>query len=63
MTDEVMGVEERTGAKRAILRQCAFGGISQKPICFSGTLVGLDELGGTWCPALSECHQHGKSIG
>lgn len=59
----MIGVEKRTGAVRAHLHQCAFGGISQKPTCFSGTLHGLIELNHITCPGLSDDHQHGVSIG
>ncbi len=62
-TEEMMGVEERTGSVRAILHQCAFGGISQKPTCFGGTLDGLSELNEVFCPGVSGSHTHGKSIG
>ena len=63
ITDEMIGVEDRTGATRARLHQCAFGGISVKPTCFSGTLHGLAELDQVHCPGLSEQHWHGPSVG
>ena len=63
ITDEMTGVEERTGATRAVLHQCAFGGISVKPTCFSGTLHGLGELDQVHCPGLSDTHWHGPSVG
>ena len=63
ITDEMMGVEERTGATRAVLHQCAFGGISVKPTCFAGTIHGLAELNGVKCPGVNSQHWHGPSVG
>ena len=63
ITDEMIGVEQRTGATRALLHQCAFGGISVKPTCFSGSIHGLDELNGIECPGVSNHHFHGPSVG
>ena len=62
-TDEMQGVEFRTGAVRAVLHQCPYGGLVPKLTCLSGTLCGLDELDGVRCPGVSATHQHGKSIG
>lgn len=62
-TPEMIGLEERTNAVRAILHQCPFGGPVPKLTCFAGTLDGLSELDGIRCPGLSDTHQHGHSIG
>ena len=62
-TEEMQGVEFRTGAVRAVLHQCPFGGLVPKLTCLSGTLCGLASLDGIRCPGVSETHQHGKSIG
>lgn len=62
-TDEMQGVEFRTGAVRAVLHQCPYGGLVPKLTCLSGTLYGLDKLDGVRCPGVSATHQHGKSIG
>lgn len=52
ITDEMIALEERTGAVRAIFHQCPFGGP-----------VGLQELNNVWCPGVSAEHRHGPSIG
>ena len=62
-TEEMKNMEERTGAIRAILHQCPFGGIAPKLTCLSGTVDGLVELDGIRCPGLSQTHSHGVSIG
>lgn len=62
-TTEMLGLERRTDAVRALLHQCAFGGIAPKLTCFSGTLKGLSELDGIRCPGVSSDHKHGHSIG
>ena len=63
ITNEMLGIEERTGAKRILLHQCAFGGIAVKPTCFAGTVHGLAELDQVHCPGLWEHHWHGPSVG
>ena len=40
-TDELMGMEQRTGAIRLLLHQCMFGGRARKDTILSGTLDGL----------------------
>lgn len=60
---EVLALERRANADRAILHQCAFGGIAPKLTCLSGNVVGLSDLDGIRCPGISPHHQHGISIG
>ena len=62
-TTEMLGLERRTESVRALLHQCAFGGISPKLTCVSGTLRGLDRLDGIRCPGVTAEHVHGHSIG
>ena len=54
------GLESRTGACRAELDQCRFGGRAKKATCFSGTLDKLNTLHGTRCQG---GHQHGPVEG
>eukprot|EP00438_Fugacium_kawagutii_P028962 Skav210523 [mRNA] locus=scaffold3045:172599:178253:+ [translate_table: standard] len=60
---EMINMETRTHAKRSLFHQCPFGGEAPKITCFSGTLVGIEDLDGIRCPGLSAQHVHGKSIG
>ncbi len=63
VTDEMLGLERRTSATRAVLHQCPFGGLTPKLTCLSGTLDGLEELDGIRCPGISKDHVHAKSSG
>ena len=63
VTDEMLGLERRTAARRAVLHQCPFGGLTPKLTCLSGTLDGLSELDGIRCPGVSRDHVHAKSSG
>eukprot|EP00435_Cladocopium_sp_Y103_P042260 s2492_g11.t1 len=60
---EVLGLEARSGAKRALIHQCPFGGIAPKLTCLSGNVRGLMDIDGVRCPGVSDTHQHGMSIG
>lgn len=62
-TEEMIQMERRTNACRALLHQCPFGGPVPKLTCLSGTIRGLADLDGIRCPGLSEDHQRGPSIG
>ena len=62
-TPEMLGMEARTSAVRALFHQCCFGGITAKFTCMSGTLDDLCSLDGIWCPGLSATHTHGRSSG
>lgn len=63
VTDEMLGLERRTDAQRAVLHQCPFGGLTPKLTCLSGTVDGLAELDGIRCPGVSKDHVHSKSVG
>ena len=63
ITEEMIGLERRTGATRAIFHQCPFGGEVPKLTCFSGTVMNLSSLNGIFCPGVSETHSHGQSMG
>lgn len=63
VTDEMLGLERRTDAQRAVLHQCPFGVLTPKLTCLSGTVDGLAELDGIRCPGVSKDHVHSKSVG
>jgi len=60
---EMLGLEARAAAVRALFHQCCFDGITAKLTCMSGTLDDLCSLDQIFCPGLSETHVHGKSSG
>jgi len=62
ITPEMLNMEARTGADRAVFHQCPFGGSAPKLTCLSGTLDGLKGLDGIRCPGVSKDHVHGISI-
>ena len=57
LTEEMIGMEERTGAVRTHLDQCALGGPVRKATGLSGTLDGMVREGPR-CPGLSATHKH-----
>ena len=57
-TEEMISMEQRTGAIRANHNQCFFGASRPKATCLSGTLDGLLELDQLWCPGESAFHVH-----
>ena len=59
-TEVERALEVRTGAKRARLDQCMFGGPTRKPTCLAGTLEGLEEYDGCRCDG---GHRHEASLG
>lgn len=56
-------LEERVGAVRALLEQCALGGPTPKWTCLSGVLEGLPDLNNFRCPGVSSTHKHESSTG
>ena len=57
-TDELIGMERRTGAIRLLLHQCMFGGRARKDTFLSGTLDGLD-IAPVFCDGR---HQHAAYV-
>ena len=50
-TPQMQAMEERCGASRTYVEQCAFGGPTPKPTTFSSTLPGMPATG-PLCPPL-----------
>ncbi len=64
VTDEMLGMEARTNAKRVRVHQCCAGAPVQKATDLSSTCVAISDLEVLRCPGVSKDHLHpGKSEG